>query len=88
MMELLELEKIDRKDSPIHYINEYHGILQYRYDGDICSCPIGIVIEKTAFGTLSFRVDPDQDAPGELHKKMDSLIEFVNEKYKDGYFQQ
>ena len=85
-MELVDLKEIVRKDSPIHYINEYHGNIIYNVNGLTLSRRIEIIIEKTAFGSSTFQVHLGDKEPEELRSNMNLLIEFINEKYKDGYF--
>jgi hypothetical protein len=85
-MDFIDLKKIIRKDSPIHYINEYHGDIIYSVDGKTLTCQLEIILEKTAIGTTNIQVHFYKDAPEELRSKPDLLIEFINEKFKAGYF--
>ena len=87
-MKFIELKNITRKDSPIHYINEYHGDLQYENDSAVFDQRIEIIIEKTAFGTTNVQIHLEDRAPKALRDNTERLIEFVNEKYKDGYFEE
>ncbi|MBI9105217.1 MAG: hypothetical protein JEZ04_00640 [Spirochaetales bacterium] len=87
-MEFVDLRKIVRKDSPIHYINEYHGEIICNIDGIITNHQIEIILEKTAMGNTNIQVHLNNDAAEELLNSKDLLIEFVNGKYKDGYFKE
>lgn len=85
-MKFIDLKDIVRKDSPIHYINEYHGKVVYSSGGTDGSCQLEVILEKTAFGTTNIQVHLYDDAPAELRSNTDLIVEFVNEKYNDGYF--
>ena len=85
-MEIIELRDIDRKDSPIHYINEYHATLVYDNNGSRNSCLIEIIIEKTAFSTVNIRfsIKPEQEA--DLKDYKCEIESFLLSKQKGGYF--
>jgi len=87
-MKLIDIKEIIRKDSPIHYINEYHGNIIYTVKGITLSSPIEIILEMTAFGTTNIQVHLNSETPQELRENKNLLIDFVNEKYKDGYFKE
>jgi hypothetical protein len=85
-MEIVDIKNVIRKDSPIHYINEYHSVLEYKLDNRIIMSDIEIIIEKTAFGTSNIHINfLDQDMEI-LKKHVDRLTAFIADKQKEGYF--
>ncbi len=83
-MEFIELKNIVRKDSPIHYINEYHGLLVFNNENGIKEHMIEIILEKTALGLTNIQLHfTDKD----LLANIEELRNFIDEKNKQGYFE-
>ncbi len=82
-MKIIDLKNIVRKDSPIHYINEYHGILEYELDGNLFEELIEIILEKTALGTTNIQLHVKDE---NLKKNLTVLDSYINEKNKQGIF--
>lgn len=82
-MEFIELKEIVRKDSPIHYINKYKGLLVYKHEEIIKEQIIEIVLEKTAYGTTNMQLNLLDDI---LKNSTADLEKFINEKHKSGFF--
>ena len=82
-MKCIDLKNIVRKESPIHYINEYHALLIYEIEGSLRENVIEIILEKTALGTTSIQLHVEDDA---LKKNLPKLEEFIDEKKRQGLF--
>lgn len=82
-MKFIELKNIERKDSPIHYINKYGCTVVYSTGINPEEKLIEVILEKTAIGTTNIQIN----LTDELFKtQMEELEEFINEKYKSGIF--
>ena len=82
-MEFIDIKNIQRKDSPIHYINEYHCDLIYKTAGSLHEALIEVVIEQNAFGAHDFQI---HHIEGEVDFNTPEFVSFIKEKYKQGYF--
>ena len=83
-MECIALKKIERKDSLIYYINEYHGILEYNFNNQINEKVIEIIFEKNALGTTNIQLHIDDDI---LKENIKDVEEFIYGQYKQGLFE-
>ena len=80
-MEIIDLKDIVRKDSLIHYINKYECIIVYKDAGEISEHNIGVILEKTAFGTTNIQLENTND---QLSENTDLIKDFINEQCKKG----
>ena len=86
MMEIVELKNVLRKDSLIHYINEYHADLVFRLNGNTDQRRITVVIERNAFGGAEIRTVFDSDEAQTFAEYLENINSFLLSLYKDGYF--
>ena len=82
-MKFIDLKDIERKDSPIHYINKYNCIVVFSTDEGESEQLIEIVFEKTALGTTNIQLFFFNEL---LQSNMEDLEEFINEKNTTGIF--
>ncbi len=85
-MNFIELKNIVRKDSPIHYINEYHGVLVYSDIKDTKECKIEIILEKNALGMLSVYIHFTDAKEAALIDCKNELEQYILTKHKEGFF--
>ena len=85
-MNFIELKNIVRKDSPIHYINEYHGVLVYSDIKDTSECNIEIILERNALGMLSVYLNFAESEGTVFSDFKTELEQYILSKHKEGFF--
>ena len=83
-MEFIELKEISRKESPIHYINEYSGILVYKNNDAVSEQRIEFIVEKSALGSLEFRIN---HADENLANHITELENYLKDIYEHDSFE-
>lgn len=82
-MDFIDIKNIQRKDSPIHYINEYHCDLLYKNNGSEHKVLLEVIVEKTAIGTTNFQINSLET---EVSLNSPELESYIQDKYNQGYF--
>jgi len=84
-MTLIDIKDIQRKDSPVHYRNEYNGTALFDLPGDPSKAvPVNFSIEHTATGTVNFSVTFPEHLDYPLLPLKKSLMTHVKKLYDEG----
>jgi hypothetical protein len=83
-MQIVGLKDIDRKDTPLHYIREFHGVAVLESNGSLRELPLAFTVERKPIGQpeVSVRFLNEPDWP--LIPLMRTVKDFVIELDKTG----